>query len=234
MALASARFSAATTRSPAFDRRTISAPRAIATAASDAVLQHIETTADRWLEDDVIDIDVHRTGGLIELSFPGGSKIVINTQPPLHELWLGAEGALGVILGAELRIKITETIGVVPFFAGGNVLAGSIPGLHGMLYGAGLGLPADAYLPFGTADAWLGEGAPRLAAGAAPSGDLGSCTVFPAPPASLSPRAPALATEAAWNQNIAKAPRAANSAKVIAYIDSHGGTAIHPDRKSVV
>jgi hypothetical protein len=61
------------------------------------------------------------------------------------------------------------------------------------------------------------------------SSDLGSCTVFPAPPASLSPRAPALATEAAWNQNIAKAPRAADSAKVIAYIDSHGGAAIHPD-----
>jgi hypothetical protein len=66
-------------------------------------------------------------------------------------------------------------------------------------------------------------------AGAATSGDLGSCTVFPAPPASLSPRALSLGTEAAWNQNIAKAPRAADSAKVIAYIDSHGGTAIHPD-----
>jgi len=67
------------------------------------------------------------------------------------------------------------------------------------------------------------------AAGAAQPGDLGSCTVFPAPPASLSPTAPSLGTEAAWNQNIAKAPRAADSAKVIAYIDSHGGTAIHPD-----
>jgi hypothetical protein len=66
-------------------------------------------------------------------------------------------------------------------------------------------------------------------AGAAAPGDLGSCTVFPAPPASLSPRAPSLGTEAAWNQNIAKTPRAADSAKVIAYIDSHGGTAIHPD-----
>jgi hypothetical protein len=65
--------------------------------------------------------------------------------------------------------------------------------------------------------------------GATPSGDLGSCTVFPAPPASLSSRAPSLGTEAAWNQNISKAPRAGNSAKVIAYIDSHGGTAIHPD-----
>jgi hypothetical protein len=64
---------------------------------------------------------------------------------------------------------------------------------------------------------------------APPPGNLGSCTVFPAPPASTSPRAPSLATEAAWNQNISKAPRAGDSAKVIAYIDSHGGDAIHPD-----
>ncbi|HVW46794.1 MAG TPA: hypothetical protein VHA76_07065 [Solirubrobacterales bacterium] len=69
--------------------------------------------------------------------------------------------------------------------------------------------------------------APARAAGPYP--DLGSCPVFPAPPASLSPHAPSLATEAAWNQDIAKAPRAANSAQVIAYIDAHGGTAIHPD-----
>ena len=55
-----------------------------------AVLASIESTVDRWLEDDVIDIDSQRTGGLLELSFPDGRKIVINTQPPLHELWLAA------------------------------------------------------------------------------------------------------------------------------------------------
>ena len=38
----------------------------------------------------MIDIDSQRTGGLLELSFPDGSKIVVNTQPPLHELWLAA------------------------------------------------------------------------------------------------------------------------------------------------
>ena len=54
------------------------------------ILATIEATADRWLQDDVVDVDTHRTGGLLELSFPGGSKIVINTQPPLHELWLAA------------------------------------------------------------------------------------------------------------------------------------------------
>ena len=55
-----------------------------------AVLAAVEAAADRLLQDDVIDIDASRTGGLLELAFPNGSKIVINTQPPLHELWLAA------------------------------------------------------------------------------------------------------------------------------------------------
>jgi CyaY protein len=59
---------------------------------TDAVLARIEATVDRWLEDDVVDIDTHRTGGLLELSMPGQSKLIINTQPPLHELWLAARG----------------------------------------------------------------------------------------------------------------------------------------------
>jgi CyaY protein len=56
-----------------------------------AVLAAIEATADRLLQDDVIDIDAGRTGGLLELAFPNGSKIVVNTQPPLQELWLAAQ-----------------------------------------------------------------------------------------------------------------------------------------------
>ncbi len=58
--------------------------------ATSALLSRIEACADRWLQDDVVDIDTHRTGGLLELSFPNGSKIIINTQPPLHEVWLAA------------------------------------------------------------------------------------------------------------------------------------------------
>ena len=56
------------------------------------VLARIEATIDRWLQDDLIDIDGQRTGGLLELTFPAGSKIVVNTQPPLHELWLATRG----------------------------------------------------------------------------------------------------------------------------------------------
>ena len=57
---------------------------------TDHILAGIESTIDRWLQDDIIDIDVHRTGGLVELALPDGSKIIINTQPPLHELWVAA------------------------------------------------------------------------------------------------------------------------------------------------
>ena len=60
------------------------------TRRAHAALAAIEATADRWLDEDVIDIDTHRTGGLLELSFPGGSKIILNTQPPLHEIWMAA------------------------------------------------------------------------------------------------------------------------------------------------
>ena len=55
-----------------------------------AALAAVEATVDRLLDDDVIDIDASRTGGLLELAFPGGGTIVVNTQPPLHELWLAA------------------------------------------------------------------------------------------------------------------------------------------------
>jgi CyaY protein len=55
-------------------------------------LASIEATVDRLLQGDVIDIDAQRTGGLLELRFPSGSTIVVNTQPPLHELWLAARG----------------------------------------------------------------------------------------------------------------------------------------------
>jgi len=57
-----------------------------------ALLARIEATADRLLQDDVVDIDTQRTGGLLELAFPDGSKIVVNTQPPLQEVWLAARG----------------------------------------------------------------------------------------------------------------------------------------------
>jgi hypothetical protein len=62
-----------------------------------------------------------------------------------------------------------------------------------------------------------------------PYPDLSPCQVFPDPPASLSPRAPSLPTEAAWNQDISRAPRDPRSNAYIAYVNSHGGDTLHPD-----
>ena len=62
-----------------------------------------------------------------------------------------------------------------------------------------------------------------------PYPDLGSCQVFPDPPAGLSPRAASLPTQAAWNQDISKAPRHPRSAAIVSYIDSQGGDHLHPD-----
>lgn len=57
-----------------------------------ALLSSVESQVDAWLDADVIDIDTHRSGGLLELAFPNGSKIILNTQPPLHEVWMAARG----------------------------------------------------------------------------------------------------------------------------------------------
>jgi len=54
------------------------------------LLAAIEAAADRWLQDDLIDIDTQRTGGLLELVFPNDSRIIVNLQPPLQEVWLAA------------------------------------------------------------------------------------------------------------------------------------------------
>jgi hypothetical protein len=62
-----------------------------------------------------------------------------------------------------------------------------------------------------------------------PYPDLGGCQAFPDPPASLSPTAPSLPDEAAWNQDVSRAPVAPSSAATIAYIDAHGGDFLHPD-----
>jgi len=69
--------------------------------------------------------------------------------------------------------------------------------------------------------------APAQAVGPYP--DLGSCQVFPDPPATLSPRAPSLPNQAAWNQDISRAPRDPRSAAYISYINGDGGDHLHPD-----
>jgi CyaY protein len=91
-------------------------------AAADRVLAAIERQADAWLQEGVVDIDTVRAGGLLELEFPNGSKVVVNKQPPLHELWLAArsggfhfhwsEGAWITNDGQELFARLSEEVSV--------------------------------------------------------------------------------------------------------------------------
>jgi hypothetical protein len=66
----------------------------------------------------------------------------------------------------------------------------------------------------------------------APFGDpypsLGSCQVFPDPPAGTSPTSPSLADLSAWNQDISQAPVHPDSEQIIARINQNG-TEFHPD-----
>ncbi|MBK5219787.1 MAG: hypothetical protein JJE35_08380 [Thermoleophilia bacterium] len=62
-----------------------------------------------------------------------------------------------------------------------------------------------------------------------PYPSLGACQVFPDPPASLPTSAPSLPNQAAWNQDISKAPRDPRSSAYIAYINGQGGDHLHPD-----
>ena len=77
--------------------------------------------------------------------------------------------------------------------------------------------------------AFSASSATQNATALGPYPTLGGCPVFPAPPASLSATAPSLPTEAAWNQDVSRAPVAPNSGATIAYIDAHGGDHLHPD-----
>jgi hypothetical protein len=74
---------------------------------------------------------------------------------------------------------------------------------------------------------WAASLGSSAALGPYPS--LGGCPVFPDPPAGLPADAPSLASEAAWNQDVSRAPVAPSSAATIAYIDAHGGDRLHPD-----
>jgi hypothetical protein len=62
-----------------------------------------------------------------------------------------------------------------------------------------------------------------------PYASLGSkCGVFPTAQY-FAPGAPSAPDETAWNQDISTAPVAANSDAIIAFINSHGGSELHPD-----
>ena len=57
---------------------------------AEQLLRAVELACDRINDESDADIDNHRTGGMITLTFANRSQIIINLQKPLHEVWLAA------------------------------------------------------------------------------------------------------------------------------------------------
>jgi CyaY protein len=85
-------------------------------AAIQAALSRIESTVDKWLEDDLIDIDTARSGGMLTLTLPNRSQLIVNAQPPLHELWLAARRG-GFHFKLDAKGRWVDSRGGEEFFA---------------------------------------------------------------------------------------------------------------------
>lgn len=55
--------------------------------AADDILLAVEQA----IEDCGVDIDFESVGGLLTLTFKNNSKIIINKQAPLHEIWVATK-----------------------------------------------------------------------------------------------------------------------------------------------
>jgi CyaY protein len=58
---------------------------------AEALLNAVEACCDRINESTDADVDNQRVGGMVTLTFPDRSQIVVNLQKPLQEIWLAAK-----------------------------------------------------------------------------------------------------------------------------------------------
>lgn len=57
---------------------------------AERLLAGVEAGCDRINDATDADLDNQRVGGMVTITFPNRSQIVINQQKPLHEIWLAA------------------------------------------------------------------------------------------------------------------------------------------------
>jgi CyaY protein len=59
---------------------------------AEATLQAIEAAFDRLNDADLLDVECSRSGNVLQIEFiDNGSKIIVNSQTPMRELWLAAK-----------------------------------------------------------------------------------------------------------------------------------------------
>ncbi|HZX28755.1 MAG TPA: iron donor protein CyaY [Telluria sp.] len=60
-------------------------------AAAESVLNRIEAKMDALSDADVVDVECRRSGNVLEIEFlRNASKIIVNSQAPLQEMWVAA------------------------------------------------------------------------------------------------------------------------------------------------
>jgi len=60
-------------------------------AQAEATLNAIEAALDRLNDDDMVDVECSRSGNVLEIEFvDNGSKIIVNSQAAMQELWVAA------------------------------------------------------------------------------------------------------------------------------------------------
>jgi CyaY protein len=58
---------------------------------AESTLDEIEEAFDRLNDEDVIDVECKRSGNVLEVEFiDNGTKIIINSQAPMQEMWVAA------------------------------------------------------------------------------------------------------------------------------------------------
>jgi len=59
---------------------------------ANATLNSIEAALDQACDADVVDVECKRSGNVLEIEFiDNGSKIIVNSQAPLQEMWVAAK-----------------------------------------------------------------------------------------------------------------------------------------------
>jgi CyaY protein len=61
-------------------------------AQAEATLDAIEAALDRLNNQDLLDVECSRSGNVLHIEFiDNGSKIIVNSQAPMQELWVAAK-----------------------------------------------------------------------------------------------------------------------------------------------
>lgn len=59
---------------------------------ADATLNAIEAALERATDNDELDVECSRSGNVLEIEFiDNGSKIIVNSQAPMQEMWVAAK-----------------------------------------------------------------------------------------------------------------------------------------------